>query len=167
MPPLDKKSGPLVLFMVGTMMGNGALLWSYFHQPTPFLAILFFQAAISLSVAWNWCRSSELLSRVAAFIAALTGLFLFIFIFASFYQSLGIIDSRTQAETRDAGACLYFSIVTFTTLGYGDFVPTVSARLISGCEALIGYVVMAAMIALLARIFGFTSGMSEPAVKTP
>lgn len=34
--------------------------------------------------------------------------------------------------------CLYFSVVTYTSLGYGDQVPVSHARLIAGVEALNG-----------------------------
>lgn len=34
--------------------------------------------------------------------------------------------------------CLYFSVVTYTTLGFGDHFPTGHARLISGVEAMNG-----------------------------
>jgi len=34
--------------------------------------------------------------------------------------------------------CLYFSVVTYTSLGFGDHVPVSHARLIAGVEALNG-----------------------------
>src|SRR3954452_22079472 len=34
--------------------------------------------------------------------------------------------------------CLYFSVVTYTSLGFGDQIPTSHARLIAGVEALNG-----------------------------
>jgi rhodanese-related sulfurtransferase len=46
--------------------------------------------------------------------------------------------------------CLYFSVVTATTLGYGDIVPVTSwARLLSAVEAIGGMVVVGAMISRL------------------
>lgn len=49
-------------------------------------------------------------------------------LFAKIYQDLGIIDFdgnviKSESET------VYFSIVTWTTLGYGDFRPTEGARI--------------------------------------
>ena len=43
---------------------------------------------------------------------------------------------------------LYFSVVTFTTLGYGDFKPTEKTRPIAAVEAIVGLVLMAFLIAL-------------------
>jgi hypothetical protein len=49
-------------------------------------------------------------------------------------------------ETTLPDACLYFSIVTWTTLGYGDVVPTDASRMIAASEALVGYIFMAILI---------------------
>lgn len=45
------------------------------------------------------------------------------------------------------GKCLYFSTVTFTTLGYGDFRPFEGrGRIIAGTEAFIGAFTMALLV---------------------
>lgn len=38
--------------------------------------------------------------------------------------------------------CVYFSFVNYTTLGYGDLVPTGHIRFIAGTEALVGLVLI-------------------------
>ena len=38
--------------------------------------------------------------------------------------------------------CVYFSFVNYTTLGYGDLVPTGHIRFVAGSEALVGLVVI-------------------------
>jgi len=50
-------------------------------------------------------------------------------------------------------ASLYFSIVTFTTLGYGDLRPPPNLRLVAGAEAMLGAGLMALFIVSLARKF--------------
>ena len=70
--------------------------------------------------------------------------------YAVTYRYLGIIDS--EKEVSDSITCLYFSIVTWTTLGYGDVRPSLDARLIAASEALLGYIWMAAFIGLLAEL---------------
>jgi hypothetical protein len=42
-----------------------------------------------------------------------------------------------------AGDVLYFSLTTYTSLGYGDIVPLGPARLLAGIEALVGLVLIA------------------------
>jgi len=46
----------------------------------------------------------------------------------------------------DFPTALYFSIVTFTTLGYGDFQPSEGMRLLAAQEALFGYVFLGFMV---------------------
>ena len=46
---------------------------------------------------------------------------------------------------------LYYSIVTFTTLGYGDLYPTGIVRAISSLEAFTGAVFMALIVAVISR----------------
>ena len=49
------------------------------------------------------------------------------------------------------GECLHFSVVTFTTLGYGDFQPKPHCRFLADAEALIGAAMMALFVVSLAR----------------
>ena len=56
--------------------------------------------------------------------------------------------------TREFVPCLYFSIVTFTTLGYGDMSPPDNyLRLVAATEALLGAFLMALFVVSLARKF--------------
>lgn len=52
------------------------------------------------------------------------------------------------AEVRDS---FYYSVVTFTTLGYGDFSPQGRLRGVAACEALLGAVMIALMTVIFAR----------------
>ncbi len=47
--------------------------------------------------------------------------------------------------------CLYFSVVTFTTLGYGDVQPVGASRLISMVEAMLGIFLMSLFTVSVAR----------------
>ncbi len=65
-----------------------------------------------------------------------------------------ILDSaRTLAENLgDFGRCVYYSIVTFTTLGYGDFIPVKPlARFFAATEALVGAFSMSLFIVVFVR----------------
>ncbi len=52
---------------------------------------------------------------------------------------------------KDFGYCLYYSIVTFTTLGYGDIHPLGYSHLIASVEALTGAFSMALIVVVFAR----------------
>jgi uncharacterized protein YjbI with pentapeptide repeats len=63
-------------------------------------------------------------------------------------------ERETPAITHNLGSALYFSVVTFTTLGYGDLHPNGGwMRFVAGCEALSGAALMALFIVSLARKF--------------
>ena len=62
--------------------------------------------------------------------------------FAGIYRGQGLISncaSEPVVLLNDAATPLYFSIVTWTTVGYGDFVATEAIRLVAALEAVIGY----------------------------
>ena len=55
-------------------------------------------------------------------------------------------------EASSFGACLYFSMVTFTTLGYGDLYPNPGfPRALAGGEAVLGMILMSLFTVVLAR----------------
>jgi hypothetical protein len=86
--------------------------------------------------------------------------------YAVVYRYLGVIDDGSDA--RGTITCLYFSIVTWTTLGYGDVRPSIDARLIAASEALFGYIWMAAFIGMFAELLrqlasGIRSGLPNEA----
>jgi hypothetical protein len=75
--------------------------------------------------------------------------------FASIYRETGLVPPASSpagpggSPCREAGACLYFAVVTWTTVGYGDYAPTPAARPYAALEALVGYLFMAFFIPTL------------------
>lgn len=70
-------------------------------------------------------------------------------IFACFYRNVGLIDFKGSSEIETLWSGLYFSIVTWTTLGYGDLHPTAPLRLVAAAEAILGYIFSGILIGLL------------------
>lgn len=56
--------------------------------------------------------------------------------FSQLYRWLGIENDGVAAT--DARDFVYFSMVTFSTLGFGDFVPSANTRLFAGTQAMVG-----------------------------
>lgn len=77
---------------------------------------------------------------------------LLIAIFAGFYKSLGLMTGG-HAVVPSYATALYFSIVTWTTLGYGDYTPTASVQLVAAAEAMMGYVFSGILIGALLSQF--------------
>jgi hypothetical protein len=87
------------------------------------------------------------------------------------YAYFGLRDTSIQLDpahdgvVHDAVKSLYFSVVTWTTLGYGDFVPANGiTRFFAAWEALTGYVVMAVLISALVSTFR-SPALKERALK--
>ena len=82
-----------------------------------------------------------------------------IILWTGFYWLGGAIvpsDSGLEPAARAAyepgiGECLYCSIVTFTTLGYGDYQPKEPYRFLAASEALLGAALMAVFIVCLSK----------------
>ena len=67
-------------------------------------------------------------------------------------------QSERGQQALDPVLSAYFSIVTWTTLGYGDYKPAESLRLVAGLEASLGYVFLGLIVGLAANLM--SSGRS-------
>jgi len=78
---------------------------------------------------------------IVVVLAAFGGHTAAVWIYAGAYWLLAVwleIPSFAGVPVEGFNDCLYFSVVTYTSLGFGDHVPVSHARLISGVEALNG-----------------------------
>lgn len=74
-----------------------------------------------------------------------------IFIFAGIYRIFGVYHSVEGVPTMATlGEGLYFSIVTWTTLGYGDYSPLEEIQMISALQAMIGYLYFGVVVGTIA-----------------
>jgi len=63
-------------------------------------------------------------------------------------------SSQAVSETGSLGSAFYFSVVTFTTLGFGDMWPIGSlGRVLAGVEASLGGIMMALTVLVIGRKF--------------
>jgi len=79
-----------------------------------------------------------------------------ILIFTFLFMSYGISDTSIGGFTsKNYLDCVCFSVITFTTLGYGDFRPVKGCcRICAGTEAFIGALMMALFVYTFARRTG-------------
>lgn len=152
-------------FLHSTMWNWVALIIVFFFFPAGLVLSklyegCFFYALLSVelllllgSILWL-----KLISRRAIFVTIFLVLLSASMIhgFAVVYALLGICSSGCSSSTpeflNDLYSAVYFSIVTWTTLGYGDFQPLGWVRLIASMEALIGYVFMGIVVGFSAQI---------------
>jgi uncharacterized protein YjbI with pentapeptide repeats len=94
---------------------------------------------------WFWWLTSDCgrsLFRWTLFVLFVTT------VFAIAYSLVGVDYGPHQTSLSP----LYFSIVTLTTLGYGDVVPTSApAQILSALQALLGYVGLGGLLSILAN----------------
>ena len=69
--------------------------------------------------------------------------------FAALYA--GAASKDTLAKYDEAFNSLYFSVVTFTTIGYGDYAPLGWLRFAAAAEGLLGLVLVAVFTVSFAR----------------
>lgn len=99
------------------------------------------------------------IGRRQAFVELVTSAIMLIVYFAAVYRAYGLNLPVGESDTR-FWTGLYFSLVTWTTLGYGDITPPVGIRLVAATEAVLGYVFFGLTV-------GLVSGMISPAASRP
>lgn len=95
-----------------------------------------------IGISWGGTRVKIILGVFLLFAAHSVEIWLFAggVYFAKNVLMLGGLEGVFTETSRDY---LYFSVVTYTSLGYGDIRPTGFIRTICGFEALIGILMMA------------------------
>lgn len=71
---------------------------------------------------------------------------------AAIFSGFGIIQPQDVEPTRLDS--LYFSIVTWTTLGYGDFQPKPALRLLAAMQAVYGYLFLGLIVGSVSSLIG-------------
>lgn len=100
--------------------------------------------AIMIGARHTGLRASLILLVVIVMLAA----------FGAVYQQLGLIDDTGAGGpmVHDFWIALYYSVVTFTTLGYGDFYPHGIGRALAGMQALTGYIILGLLASVAASV---------------
>jgi len=63
------------------------------------------------------------------------------------YAGVGLVEGASSVN--DAASAFYFSLVTWTTLGYGDLQPPRPIRLVASSQAMLGYIYLGIFVGLL------------------
>ncbi len=150
---------PSVVFVVMILatLNRGAI----FIQFPIVIYALFGGACFMLMASFVPIYNKFVANRLAFTSLALSGIG-FLFVCAIIYDVFGLIYSGGPIEQcpLDAPSCeedhsfltaLYFSVVTFTTLGYGDFHPASSLRLMASMQALMGYMFLGFAISAISE----------------
>jgi hypothetical protein len=83
-----------------------------------------------------------------------------IILYADIYRHLGLLQGESLIT--EATDFIYFSVVTWTTLGYGDIIPSPKARLFAASEAMYGYIAMTLYLAVIFHLISARSYDQKP-----
>jgi len=109
-------------------------------------------AATAASVRWSQqARSADSTLARVAFVPALVLVLLFVSLLESSIWALYYVVTHQLGSFSDA---LYFSLITMTTVGYGDITLSGAGRVTSGMQAALGVV-----------LFGWTTAIIFTAVQ--
>ncbi len=86
-------------------------------------------------------RARVVVALLGAIFAHLIEIWLFAFAYYAIinYDKMGALEGNFDGSLYD---CFYFSITTYTTVGYGDIAPLGDVRLLAGLESLTGLVLI-------------------------
>lgn len=110
--------------------------------------------------AFSWlvdvfCGYGEKPLRVVSFSLMLIVSMTFLYAIFGITDGEQVLRLSTQASWQDNGLTwlnsLYFSVVTFTTLGYGDFVPLGASRILAASEAFVGSFTLALFVVVFVK----------------
>jgi protein-S-isoprenylcysteine O-methyltransferase Ste14 len=79
----------------------------------------------------------------------LLGIVEILVVFAVIYHGRPNALSGPPGATQTFQTALYFSVITWTTVGYGDWTPNSSIQLFVSVQALLGYIFMGVIVGLL------------------
>lgn len=69
--------------------------------------------------------------------------------FAAIYRWTGLKNAVPETKPHGFYDAFYFSVVTWTSLGYGDILPETDSRIFVIVEVLLGYLLMALLISII------------------
>lgn len=118
--------------------------------------------ALAMTIAIRWSRHIAGLHPAHAFLPTARPMVVSAVVLLMFFAS--VVEVMTWAQVyqflgafKEAEPALYFSMVTYTTLGYGDIVLEGSLRLLSSFQAAIGIIMFgwttAVVLAVVQRVY--------------
>lgn len=118
-----------------------------------FTALLFVHVIFVETLFDAHARNTRLSKLFSNLVWSTGYIFILISLYAAIFDEFGVSQGG-QAVVGNFGVALFFSVVTWTTVGYGDITVTEPvSQFFAACEALNGYLIMAVFIASLIQTF--------------
>lgn len=120
--------------------------WGHIGEWRPFSRIRHFGTWILYAILWAVSGFGQRFLRFVVSAAVVVS------VFAGLYSLSEDIGCRSGNIVSDLGNSFYFSIVTISTLGFGDLSPhSFSGKILVGCEVVIGYFLLAIVVTLVSE----------------
>ncbi len=146
----------VISFATGTSaVGLFRVLWFLLVVATPFLVLrrLLTHATVT----------TQTLLGAASVYLLLAVMFMFLFLSVEHYDS-----GRFFGELEGSTSFMYFSLVTFTTLGYGDLTPVTDlARTASVAAAVTGQIYLVFIVARMVGLYSMAGGGLRSGPESP
>jgi len=150
-PSLLSMSGVLIFGVASTLFPNRALLATKWGILTVFFGLTVVCLFSYLKDARTVCNS-QLFTAVSIYV--LLGMLFFTLYSAFDVLQSGSFRHSASAATVRPSELLYFSLITVSTVGYGDIVPVHGeARMLAALEGMIGVLYVAITVALLVSAY--------------
>jgi hypothetical protein len=127
--------GAVLLHYEGLSWSGRLIKRRFIHHRAKIVVLIFAELGLHIGEIWLFAGGYAVLTRVLEYGAIVP---------ASLLAVLPADPSGLFAPSSRPGFLdlVYFSAITFSTVGYGDFVPTGLVRFLSGTEALTGFVLI-------------------------
>jgi hypothetical protein len=138
--------------------------WIWFGIPISLILALIMLVIMILF----WTSFPDRLNRLVILVIYIILMGGLIFNFSSAYMKYGLYWSHNISAapiSPPRSDAIYFSIVTWTTLGYGDFQPSPLSRMWASFEVICGYLFSAVFIAFLINFIMQESQPCNPEVR--
>lgn len=146
-----------VLFICCSILALLFLVGNLGLREVPWRIVLFnFVGLVAVAPIMGATIQYRMFGRSLVILTVVLGLQ--IFLFAKVYYLTGLKEGN--AVVHDFGTAMYFSVITWTTLGYGDVTPVGEARVYAAMQALIGLVFMGLYIGIITQ---FIQALAEDA----
>jgi len=155
----------LVLIEITVTWVIGVLDFTPIVEVLNFLAIVIFMGVFVFFIRSLVDGIAEGLILVLVAVAV-TNISSIIVLFATLYQGLGLEGDHISKPVSLAN-CIYFSIITLTTVGYGDIYPSSEARGVAAFEALSGYFIMGFLVSVAVIVFQKMTGRNPSGPRAP
>ena len=132
-----------ILIIVSSFPATGIWFSWYFEKWN--LMVICLLLAIPIMIINSYLTKNIKERLIEIFILMSFYLPFIIYAFAKLYEEHGLLFNGEVVHSFSSS--LYFSIVTWTTLGYGDFQATESVRMWAATQAFSGYIFMSLLIA--------------------